>query len=275
VPLVGIDMHAFRSGRLGILLAQSALITFTIVPATSPAQTDSPLQIHRFDVASVRRNVAGTQGSLIQTRPDGITATNVTIPECIQFAWQVRAYQVDSGNIPSAGTDHRYDIFAKSDHPIPLNEVRMMLKSLLAERLALSVHSEKRQLAVFALVIPKDRPLQLHDPKPGEPTHMSLDPDSKEAGQHWLFHNSPLSSLAGFISSGLDRPLIDSTGLDGKYDYSLIIPAWDKSFESLEEFRLYRVFPAVERQLGLRIATQKAPFDVVVIDKVADSPSEN
>ena len=149
----------------------------------------------------------------------------------------------------------------------------MMLRSLLVDRFGLAFHMEKQELPIYALTISKGGPINLHEPAPDETTSMELDPADTRDGTRWKFHNQPLSAAAGLISNGLSRPLLDMTGL-GRFDFAFLLPVRDPG-EKLEDYDLLEVFPALQRQLGIRVVPQTAPIEVFVVDRLAKTPTAN
>src|SRR5262245_56074988 len=90
----------------------------------------------RFEVASVRLNRSGDPMYRQQAQPGGrFTATNMTSRGLIRFAYELQDYQLEGG--PEWATNERYDITARADHDASTAEVRLMLRTLLAERFQL------------------------------------------------------------------------------------------------------------------------------------------
>jgi uncharacterized protein (TIGR03435 family) len=104
-----------------------------------------------------------------------------------------------------------------------------------------------------------------------------MDPGTVDptGNRHWTFYNEPVSALMGLISNGLSRPLIDRTGMKETYDYAFVLPAWNRADGPLGDHMVADVFPEVQRQLGLRVEARTAPVDVLVIDRIDKSPTDN
>lgn len=251
-----------------------AVLLLSVVAAELFAQSSlSPSP--GFDAASIKVRIETDGASRLQPLPLGLRATNVTIRTCIEWAWRLRSYQVVFTSSGASRDNTRYDIVARTSSPVSVAQLQLMLQRLLTERFDLAEHSETRELPVFALVVAKGGPKQLRDAEPTEETRLELDPTSTNDGQRWIFHNSPIASLAGLVSNGLTRPLIDKSGLTGKFDFSVTLPVWDRASDTLEEHAISDVFPAIQRQLGLKIEAQKSPVDVLVVDRFARAPSDN
>ena len=82
----------------------------------------------------------------------------------------------------------------------------------------------------------------------------------------------PIETLAIVLSNMAGRPVVDKTGLTGRYDIHLEQPK-ALATDGTEEFRT-SIFTTVQEQLGLRMESAKEPVEVLVIDRV-ERPSEN
>jgi bla regulator protein blaR1 len=149
----------------------------------------------------------------------------------------------------------RYDIAANADRAVPSDNVRLMLRTLLLERFHLTTHSESRLMSVYALTVGPHGAKQLRESEPDDEPGMVL--DSLQDGQRWTFRASPLRSLIGLVGRGITRPLIDTTGLRGRFNFTFIEPSWDRDSDTLEGHTLTDVFPEVQRQLGLKASQRR------------------
>jgi uncharacterized protein (TIGR03435 family) len=142
-----------------------------------------------------------------------------------------------------------------------------MLQQLLADRFALRLHRETKEITIYSLIVGKNGPKLKEGGSAGP--YLSRPSPGRLAGQR-----ASMSSLASALAGNLGRPVIDNTGLKGGYDFSLewtadaapdAVPA-DTSGPSL--------FTALQDQLGLRLESKKAPIEVLIIDR-AEKPSPN
>jgi uncharacterized protein (TIGR03435 family) len=190
------------------------------------------------------------------------------VPELIQEAFDLKRYAVimPASSVPTAF----YDITAKAEgnDSLTRDQFRPLLQKLLADRFGLKVHRETRELPIYAMVIGKGG-RKFHESDPEEPV--------KNLGgvygrnQSIEFQQGTMEMLADRIS--VDRPVIDKTGLTGKYTVKLV---------ATPEFRIANnpqpddlsVFDAIQQQLGLKLEAQKAPIEVLVVDHV-EKPSGN
>ena len=98
-----------------------------------------------------------------------------------------------------------------------------------------------------------------------------------------IFRNAPLSQVTAVLQNSMDKPVVDQSGLSGRYDFTVTFtpdpaqaaliggpppPAADNRDAAPD------LFTAFQQQLGLKLESIKAPVDVMVIDKV-EKPSEN
>jgi len=184
-------------------------------------------------------------------------------------AYKVKKYQIIG--LPSWGASGRdlYDLEAKvADDVTPtVDEARLMLRSVLAERFQLRIHHETRELPVYALVVGKNGVKVLPNQSPCRNGRASAQSSNKAAEYlHWAF-------FAGVLSINTDRPVIDETELDG-VDYCTADGYSPTLAIALEIERGSSVFTAVADKWGMRLEPQKAQLDVLVIESVM-RPSEN
>jgi uncharacterized protein (TIGR03435 family) len=184
----------------------------------------------------------------------------------------------------------KYDIVGKGPDPSVANpEVWEMMRSLLAERFKMKYHVESREFPIYALTVAKGGP-KLKKPEEGRCA------EDIKAGKNCgdiIFppfgvgiYNMQIGALIGGLGRYLQnhglpqRPMVDKTGLTGKYD---VIVTWmpegitPEQLESIpKESRPedINMFQAMEQQAGLKLEAQKAPIQVVVVDRI-EKPSEN
>jgi uncharacterized protein (TIGR03435 family) len=235
--------------------------------AVSGLAADKPV----FAVASVKVNGSVGKPGFLKPTPDGLMIENMALRNCVGWAWNLPLYQV----LETGSASAHYDIVAKADGSTPVDQIRLMLRALLEERFHLVFHFEKKDMPVYALVLAKGGPKQLHDPEPGHGAGVELR-SSDASGKHWVFHNSPLAALGGLFSAAvLERPILDMTGLKGGFDYSFVETPWSPADGPLLDHILGDVFPEMQRQLGIRVEARTAPTDVLIIDRADKTPTEN
>jgi uncharacterized protein (TIGR03435 family) len=253
------------------LLGNALVMTIGMASAQPQSATSQPV----FAAASIKPDTGPKRAGILRPSPGAVTGENLSVRSFIRWAWDLKDYQISVPGTLEAAADSHYNLAAKADGPEPLDGLRLMLQSLLAERFHLAVHFEKRDVPVFALIVGKDGPKQLHDPAPGNVPHMEPDSGKQEGGQRWVFYNLPVSAVIGIMSNGLSRPFVDMTEVKGSFDYTFVLPTWNKEEGPLDEHLMSNVFPELQRQLGLRAVQRTAGLDVLVVDHIDKTPTEN
>jgi uncharacterized protein (TIGR03435 family) len=144
-----------------------------------------------------------------------------------------------------------------------------MLRSVLVERLGLRYRLVDRETPVYVLIVGGDGPKLIPSSGP-EPN-----PGAMRMG---TFKNksATLRAFTGFLSSLMDRPVLDRTGLGGKYQFDV-----DWSAEIADSMREYgphgdpRIAVSGVRKLGLQLNARKESLKVLVIDRVSQRPTPN
>lgn len=202
-----------------------------------------------------------------------VTVSSITVCGLIRLAYDVQNYQVSGvpERLIKAEESNYFDLEARAagETALTVDQAQAMLKTLLAERFQLKLHRETKDLPVYALVVGKSG----HKLKTEAicETPPKLDPDNPMVG---MTNCKPIRSMAQLAVDltgyqGVDRPVVDRTGLTGLYAFSV---RW-----GLENARVVPnpdIFTAVQEQLGLKLEPQKAPVEMLVIDR-AERPSEN
>ena len=251
----------------------SARLASILMVASLSAQTPA-----KFEIASVKSNRGGDAGGeasereAITASPGGVTARNASLRALLRWAYRVQDYQISGPGWLGA---EKYDIAAKASGAVPPDEVRAMMQALLTERFQLVLHRDRRDLAVYWMVAskkgPKLRPSDVDSPGLMLPDGGSL-----------VFHHYSMSELADRLAMrpfGLDRPVIDKTLLDGRFDFSLQLAdnpkALKRTLEGMELGQGESMFTAISEQLGLRFQPQKGPVETLVVDRASRTPTEN
>jgi uncharacterized protein (TIGR03435 family) len=227
-----------------------------------------------FDAASVKVNTRGSGHTSAHSGPGGIQMSNVTLRFCIR-----RAYGLTDPQIAGPAwldTDH-FDIVAKVPSGAPESQIPEMLQSLLAERFKLVAHREQRELPIYALMVAKGGP-KLQKVEPGESGG-----NMSSSGDNASGEAVKLSRLTEFLSTtgvNLGLPVVDQTGLDGAYTFTL---KWtpERPLNAKEDAKKPdldappAIFEALQEQLGLKLEKRKAPLEVLVVDRAERIPTEN
>ena len=284
----------------------SLLFTSTVVLAQAP--TAGP----RFEVVSIKRNVSNALGSNGSSeRPDGgFTLLNIPMMTLVGRAQFPAIPPIDMVGLPDWARTERYDVTATSalGRPATPEERAGMLRQMLAERVKLVTHVEKREQPVYDLVLarsdgrlgPGIKPSEIdcvakaaadraaadaaraagspppQTPRPIPDRNGAVPPCSGMFMSSGMEGDATMESLAFLLRSPAGRPVVDKTGLKGSFrikaEFDRVLgqgPDVTPSPDSLPT-----VFSALPAQLGLKLESSKAERDVLVIDRL-ERPTEN
>lgn len=224
-----------------------------------------------FEIATVKRSPPAV-GDLVNidlgTVQNGVvTLTNATLSECLQFAYGLVSEEQVSGPDWIKSRAVRFDIVAKASEGTQSETLPLMLQTLLAERLKVSLHHEPKTMSYLAMVIGKNGPQLKPASMGGNRRAFSGYISSTEMG---------MPRLATLLSRFERQIIVDRTGLSGAFTVQLewtpenrtaAVPADTASGNSL--------FTAIQQQLGLKLESRKGPLDALVLDRAEQVPVEN
>ena len=234
-----------------------------------------------FEVATIRPSDPAHPEQIITLRGAEVITTNVTVHALINLAYWLHPKQLTGG--PAWTESDKFDVAGKPDAPGQPNvdQMKMMLQKLLADRFQFKFHFEKRELSVYAITIAKTgaKLIKSQDDPKGIPGWSF---GRTPSGTRITFRNAPLSQVTAVLQNSMDKPVVDQSGLSERYDFTVTftpdpaqaalmgvpLPAADNPDAAPD------LFTAFEQQLGLKLESTKAPVDVMVVDKV-ERPSEN
>jgi uncharacterized protein (TIGR03435 family) len=250
-----------------------------------------------FDAASIRlstdKSVRGSEGGPGGESPTLYRFGKATLLDLICIAWNVDSFQVSS----AAALDHGdFDLTARLPDGATKDQFRTMLQNLLADRFGLKTHIESREFPAYELMVAKSG-LKLKEAVPGDaplPTpNVSTGPDwpqlvpGRPTTTATLFSSGgyqvtrlrvqlePLSMLPRFLPKQDSLPIVDKTGLTGKYSFALEYTTGTPASDSNDIPIAPDLFTALKEQLGLELVRSKLPFDVVVVESFSKTPTEN
>ncbi len=277
-------------------------ITLTFLTAIVQAQTPAT---PKFEVASVKPSApvpprggvyfGPARGGPGTSDPIQITWSYARLKDVIMTAYDVKGYQVAG---PAWLDSERYDIAAKAPPGATIEQVRAMWQDLLAERFAMQLHRISKEFQVDEMLIAKgghklkltavENPDAEGPPKmdngvltgPGLVVRITPGPNGLTA--HCVARAQPLSKLTAMLGNQIDRPVLDKTGLTGRYDFDLDFTAnLPPAAAASDAPGTHPTEPgpdvaaAIQQQLGLRLVASKATLDVLVVDKAARVPTPN
>jgi uncharacterized protein (TIGR03435 family) len=269
-------------GSLPLNLKRATSETAWAIPAApAPPKPMAADASPAFEVATIKPSNPDTPGKAFLVRGRLFSTINTTLSDMVAFAYGVHARQITGG--PAWLDTEKFDLAAQPDGDGQPNEKqwKTMVQKLLADRFELAFHRDKKELPVYAIVTAKTGP---------KLTRSEGDPN----GLPGLFFrglgvlpatNATIADLAGVMQTAvLDRPVVDQSGISGRYDFTLTWTPDDSQFGGLgarvpapaatDANAAPGLFTAIQEQLGLRLESTRAPVDVLVIDRV-ERPSAN
>ena len=241
-----------------------------------PMAADAPAV---FEVATIKPSDPNRPGKLFTVKGRQVITINTTVNDLITFAYEMHARQITGGQ--AWMETEKYDVTGQPEgQGVPnLTQLRAMVRQLLADRFNLVFHRDKKELSVYAIVVGNGGPkLTKNDTNPnGLPSLLFKGLGVLPAV------NATMADLAGVMQSAvLDRPVVDKTGLPGRYDFTLTWTPDESQFSGLGvrvpppsgDANAPGLFTAFQEQLGLKLDSTKAPVEVLVIDRV-ERPSNN
>ena len=277
-------MDAGRERTSPLNLMRATEQTAWAIPELPPPPVRMPADAKpEFVVATIKPSRPDAPRGGYGIRGQDVTTTNVTVNWMIKLAYNVHANQI--AGAPSWVDSERYDTVGRSDTPgePSRDQMKLMIQKLLVDRFQLKFHTEKKELPVYAMVVAKGGPKI--SVSAGDPNAFPGIGFGREPGVISLFgRNTGLNGVAnGLQSNILDKPVVDQTGLTGRYDFQLrFTPDAIQlaNFGGLGPANAADpnpppdIFTAFEQQLGLKLQATKAVVDVMVIDRI-ERPSPN
>jgi bla regulator protein BlaR1 len=283
-----------------IVPVMEGIVTAPRVLAQSAAARPS------FEAASIKinKNADSPPGTSDGVPGSRFKATAVTLPLLLYAAYDLPESRMSG--LPVWADDMHFDVEAVAAGSPSAEEKRLMLQSLLADRFQLTAHHEMRRLPAYALVVAKPGKLgpQLHAaakcdasatasaaadagaPAPGACREINFrgTSDSATFEGRDVTIDEFIPFLVGFgsnrnvdkfgINQYSDRPIIDHTGLTGRFDFTLTFARLPGNNIAAASTTAPTLFTALQEQLGLKLEPQTGPVDVMVIDHV-EQPSAN
>lgn len=255
------------------LTCSAAVLMMALSPGRDAfGEQDQTVKASAFEVASVKPNPdMGPPGDIpvnADRSPGHFAMRDKPLRFIVEWAYDLKDYQIVGPQWIQS--DQRYDISATAPGPAPDDQMRPMLRELLAERFQMKSHFEKRELGVYALVKGK-----------GEPKLKKADPNSAQnfgslAKGKLHFPNAPLSRLTLLLTRRMDRPALDLTGFSGNFDYMVDLSGLGyRNNSSGYDGEGPSVFQAIQDDLGLKLEPGNHLVDVLVLDSVNKVPTRN
>lgn len=324
------------------LLSASLLVWAAIPAPAQEAVAEPEFEAASIKPAEPLNTGSMTSGGQIRIRmgcdrpdPGRFTCSGMPLRALVVRAYGVKNYQVSE---PGWMDSERFDVVAKVPPGATPEQFDRMLQKLLTDRFRMTVHHETRELPVYALVVGKgghklrksvedgkesqvnaalaDRGALPPPPPPGGTGQQSVMVMSgggagakgglmmtmRDGLSEVVGGKVTLSSLASLLSTQLNRPVVDETGLTGDYDFTLDF-APDETMrpgassgalvlsvpgpvagsggggaagsEPRDPSTAPSIFSAIQSQLGLKLEPKKGAVDMIVVDRAEKAPSGN
>jgi uncharacterized protein (TIGR03435 family) len=291
--------------RISILAALASAAAFGQAP---PPRVE-------FEVASIRPSqpiLTAADAAKIGVHIDGalVNITKLSVAEYLTIAYKMKLHQISG---PEWMASERFDISAKFPAGSKGDQIPEMLQALLVDRFGMKFHREMRDFPVYALVVGKGGLKMKESPAdpPADPAgeRKSFDMTTSTSqngttinygnGMYMSFGNNtfegrklPASAMADTLARFVDRPIVDMTELKGNYDFTLQFAPEDframmirsavaagvslppEALKLIDLSNGDSLFTALET-LGLKLEQRKAPIEVLVIDHIEKSPTDN
>jgi uncharacterized protein (TIGR03435 family) len=267
------------------------VIAVALLAAGMPGVAQTPT----FEVASIRQNKSGADGASVRVQPGGrLNVTNNSLRNIVRNAYNVQNFQIVGG--PDWINTDRWDIVAKAEEDAAAPQLIVMMRNLLADRFKLVLHTEMRETPVYALVLARSDGrfgpqlrrstvdcaallASFKEKKETPPNTINGRPSCGTRTQAGTMMTTA-TTMADFVRNlapMAGRPIVDRSGLTGAFDIDLTwapdqqgapgtTPAAPDDRPSL--------VTAVQEQLGLKLESQRLPFETLVIDSV-ERPKED
>jgi len=267
---------------------------------TAAAQTPAPSP--QFEVASIKPSQPPASGRMRMQWGGGpgtddpglFKCENWPVSQLIVEAFDLKDYQVSG---PDWMSSTRFTISAKIAEGTTEAQFHLMMQNLLADRLKLKFHFEKKETQGYELVVAKNGPKMKEstgaldpDERPGRLTERKMDaegfpvlppgrvpmqmvmPGGRATARH---AEETMEQFVVDVANEIGHPVTDATGLKAKYDFTLhwigdpVVPTAATDDNGPNMFR------ALQEQLGLKLESKKGMVDVLVVDHLEKTPTEN
>lgn len=269
-------------------------------PGTTEALPPAPAN-PEFEVATVKPTSPDSRNSRFQIQPGGrLNAEGVPLRFLIARAFNPPSSDQLAG-IPSFADGARFDVIAKApadsvlQNGLDQDALAPMMLAFLKDRFKLTYHTEQRDLTGYTLVAAKPK-MKKADPSARtwckNPAQIPGAPPAPAGSQALICQNITMAQFADLLrnrAAGLDSPILDSTGIEGGWDFTLtfnpilslnLAPAvrppeagQPGEVAASDPTNSYSIFEAVEKELGLKLEKQKRSLPVVVIDHIEQTPT--
>ncbi len=219
-----------------------------------------------FDVATIKLSDPESHRQGIGYSGRNVTATGQTLKSLMMFAYGVHGKQIVDE--PGWVSSDRYDIAGFADVPgePDLKQMQEMYRKLLVERFGLELRREQRDMQHYALRVAKGG-AKIAKSKDGDDGDPDQTGDGNGRQMEMRFTANRMSDFVLGMNYFADEPVVDETGLAGRYDFKL---TWTPNTlaETDAPDKAPGLFTAMEEQLGLKLQPVRGPVEVLAVVKV-------
>jgi uncharacterized protein (TIGR03435 family) len=279
--------------------------TFVLIAFCCKLHGQTNVALSSFEVASVKLSppldrskapLFGCSGGPETSDPELYVCHYATLQTLILEAFSLQPFQLPY--VPD-GDHSTYEVVAKAPPERTREQFKTMLQNLLAERLRLISHFEKKDSQVYDLVVAKGKPkltpvsqsqpatkaadeYGFPQPSPGlSGTYMQF----KNGIAHWVARNVSVDQIARMLTMRLGKPVTNVTGIEGKYEFTINLsaasvggpegpPRKGPDTSRPDDADLPTVFAVLQNELGLKLEPKKGSFELFVIDHAEKVPVE-
>jgi uncharacterized protein (TIGR03435 family) len=298
-------------GIMRLLMLVVRCPALALVCAYGQAADGPSFEVASIKAASPSATRIGCSGGPGTAAPGIWTCTNVPIAFLISNAYGFPRYQFTPQDWMNSA---RFDIAAKLPAGTTKEQFQRMQQNLLVQRFKLALHHDQKEMAIYDLTVGERGPKMKRSAPdaavvPEEPwtvPKFSMGKDGYPvfpagrgglAGMNgryrWIGVNISMQEIVKTLSGQLGRPVVDATGLKGKYDFDI---TWIVDMSEIQAMLSAQAVPggapdggrpmgeadsgptlphSIQEHLGLKLNPKKGPGDIVVLDRVQKAPIEN
>jgi len=263
--------HVFLTSTMASVAAFAAFAAF--------AQTPPP---PAFEVASIKPSPGGKAGeglkrdmrtgAAVQVSPDGVTIRSSSLRQILCWAHKMFDYQVIG---PDWLGSERFDIVAKAAGPVDADQLHTMLQTLLTDRFKMTTHRQTKEMNAYVLQIAKSG-FKARESTSGD-GDMEIAPNQQR--MQVVVKRAGVPQLIDALSNIFKAPVVDETGLTGRYDVTLDMMKYLADMKPSETGAppdpQAIILRGIQEELGLKMEPKKMQVEQLVIDKAEKVPSAN
>jgi uncharacterized protein (TIGR03435 family) len=263
------------------MMRSMAVAAFFVLATLMTGQTPAARpKFDAFDVATIKQTPDGEKGRFFKMQgTHRWIATNFTLKLLIGLAYDLNPKTIEGGSSWLDSTHFNIEAVTPGDVAPNRAEQMAMLRSLLAERFKLTFHRKPKEFSIYVLEVAKSGPKLKQSTAPAE------DPSSVIGVVYpqrikLPARNATMGDFTAMLQRAvLDRPVVDKTGLTGRYDFDLEWAPDESQFggdipAAAADAPSAPLFVAVQEQLGLKLEATRGPVEELIVDGAAEPSAD-